>query len=135
MWADDPEERIRNQYAEALTDFHEQGLIVHELPIQKECLKLVKDPRKGKNMFVLGMLCRFYRRDTDIAKSEIAKILRRKSEKVIRINHELFDAGYAFARDNIDYEFEIPAAEDDRLESAASSMAIPRPVSESWLPA
>ncbi len=118
MWAEDPEERVRKQYQEALADFSAQGLIVHELPIQKECLKLVKDPRKGKNMFVLGMLCRVYRRDTDTAKSEIAKIFKKKSEKVIKINHDLFDAGYAFARDNLDYEFEIAAAEKNRLESA-----------------
>jgi 2-oxoglutarate ferredoxin oxidoreductase subunit alpha len=118
MWAEDPEERIRNQYQEALADFKAQGLVVHELPIQKECLKIVPDPRKGKNMFVLGMLCRIYRRDTDTAKNEIAKIFKKKSEKVIKINHDLFDAGYAFARDNIDYEYEIPSADDDRLASA-----------------
>jgi len=118
MWAEDPDEKIQNQYREALADFHEQGLIVHELPIQKECLKIVPDPRKGKNMFVLGMLCRIYHRDTDTAKNEIAKIFKKKSDKVISINHELFDAGYAFARDNIDYEFEIPATEDARMESA-----------------
>ncbi len=117
MWAEDPEERIRDQYREALADFHEQGLIVHELPIQKECLKIVPDPRKGKNMFVLGMLCRIYHRDTDTAKNEIAKIFRKKGEKVISINHKLFDAGYAFARDNLDYEFEIPISEEGRLES------------------
>ena len=117
MWAEDPEEKIRDQYAEALADFKEQGLIVHELPIQKECLKIVADPRKGKNMFVLGMLCRIYHRDTDKAKEEIAKIFSRKGDKVINVNHELFDAGYAFARDNIDYEFEIHSAEEDRLAS------------------
>ena len=118
MWAEDPDERIRKQYQEALADFHAQGLIVHELPIQKECLKLVNDPRRGKNMFVLGMLCRIYHRDTDKAKIEIAKTFKKKGDKVIKINHDLFDAGYAFARDNLDYEFEIPAAEKDRLKSA-----------------
>ena len=118
MWAEDPDEKIRNQYSEALADFEKRGLIVHELPIQKECLKLVRDPRKGKNMFVLGMLCRIYHRDVDKAKDEIAKIFRRKSDKVIKINHDLFDAGYAFARDNLDYEFEIPPSDDARLSSA-----------------
>ena len=118
MWAEDPDPRIREQYKEALADFKAQGLVVLELPIQKECLKLVPDPRKGKNMFVLGMLCGIYHRDTDIAKDEIAKIFKKKSEKVIKINHDLFDAGYAFARENINYAFEIPASEDDRLESA-----------------
>ena len=118
MWADDPEEKIRGQYREALADFQAQGLIVHELPLQKECLKIVSDPRKGKNMFVLGILCRIYRRDTDKAKNEIAKTFKRKGEQVIKINHDLFDAGYVFARDNLDYAFEIPAAEEDRMESA-----------------
>ena len=118
MWADDPDEKIRKQYQEALDDFSAQGLIVHELPIEQECLRIVPNARKGKNMFVLGMLCRIYRRDIDTAKNEIAKIFKKKSEKVIRINHDLFDAGYAFARDNLDYEFEIAAAEKNRLESA-----------------
>jgi len=118
MWAEDPDPRIREQYKEALTDFEEQGLVVIELPIQKECLKLVRDPRKGKNMFVLGMICAIYHRDTDIAKSEIAKTFKKKGEKVIKINHDLFDAGYAFARENIEFSFEVPASEEDRLESA-----------------
>jgi Pyruvate/2-oxoacid:ferredoxin oxidoreductase gamma subunit len=51
MWAEDPDPKIREQYKEALADFEAQGLVVIELPIQKECLKLVPDPRKGKNMF------------------------------------------------------------------------------------
>ena len=118
MWAEDPEEKIRKQYAEALEDFEKQGLVVHELPIQQECLKLVKDPRKGKNMFVLGMLCSIYNRDADKAKEEIAKVFRRKGDKVIKINHDLFDAGYAFARENIEYQFRVDTAEEDRLGSA-----------------
>ena len=118
MWEEDPDPRIREQYKEALADFQAQGLVVIELPIQKECLKLVPDPRKGKNMFVLGMLCGIYHRDTDIAKNEISKIFKKKSEKVIKINHDLFDAGYAFARENIDFAFEIPSSEGDRLDSA-----------------
>ena len=118
MWAEDPDAKIREQYKEALADFRRRDWSCIELPIQKECLKLVPDPRKGKNMFVLGMLCRIYRRDTDIAKDEIAKIFKKKSDKVIKINHDLFDAGYAFARENMDYAFEIPASDEDRLESA-----------------
>ena len=118
MWAEDPDPGIREQYKEAVADFKGQGLVVIELPIQKECLKLVPDPRKGKNMFVLGMLCAIYHRNTDIAKNEITKIFKKKSDKVIKINHDLFDAGYAFARENINYAFEIPASDDARLDSA-----------------
>jgi 2-oxoglutarate ferredoxin oxidoreductase subunit alpha len=64
------------------------------------------------------MLCRIYNRDVDKAKEEIAKTFRKKSDKVIDINHKLFDAGYAFAQDNLDYEYEIPSADDERLASA-----------------
>jgi 2-oxoglutarate ferredoxin oxidoreductase subunit alpha len=118
MWAEDPDEKIQEQYREALADFEARGLIVHELPLEKECLKIVKNPRKGKNMFVLGMLCQIYQRDVDKAKGEIAKTFSKKGDKVIKVNHDLFDAGYAFARDNLDYQFEIPSADDERLKKA-----------------
>ena len=109
MWADDPFEEIREQYRVAVAQFREMGLIVHELPLQQECLKLVPDPRKGKNMFVLGMLCHIYSRDTEIAINEISRIFASKGEPVINSNHDLFNAGYAFARDNLDYQYEVPS--------------------------
>ncbi len=118
MWAEDPDEKIRAQYQEALQDFAAQGLVVHELPIQKECLKIVENPRRGKNMFVLGMVCGIYNRDVDKAKEEIAKTFSKKGDAVIKANHDLFDAGYAFAGENLDYSFEIPSADDERLEQA-----------------
>ncbi len=108
MWADDPFEEIREQYQVAVAQFREMGLIVHELPIQQECLKLVADPRKGKNMFVLGMLCHIYSRDTEKAIDEISRIFADKGESVIKPNHDLFHAGYAFARENVNYHYEVP---------------------------
>ena len=108
IWAEDPSEMIREQYRKALVELHEQGLIVHELPIQKECLKLVPNPRKGKNMFVLGMLCHIYSRDVEKALSEIGSIFARKSEEVIRSNQELFNAGYAFAAEHVEYHYDVP---------------------------
>jgi 2-oxoglutarate ferredoxin oxidoreductase subunit alpha len=110
MWATDLDEEIRLEYQEALLEFTEYGLDVHELPIQKECLKIVPDPRKGKNMFVLGMLCHIYSRDTDKALDEISKIFARKSDDIIKTNHSLFKAGYAFAKDNLELHYEIAAA-------------------------
>ncbi len=106
-WAEDPQPAIREQYAAALADFNERGLIIHELPLEKECLKIVKNARQGKNMFVLGMLCRIYSRDTQRALDEIAKVFARKGEKVIKPNHELFKAGYQYAAENLDYHYEV----------------------------
>jgi 2-oxoglutarate ferredoxin oxidoreductase subunit alpha len=107
-WANDPQEEIREAYANAVKEFRENGLIVHELAMEQECLKQVSNPRKGKNMFVLGMLCHIYSRDVAIGHAEIHNAFARKGEKVVKINQDLFDAGYAFARDNVEYHYAIP---------------------------
>ncbi len=99
-WRDDPVPEIREQYAKAVAEFRDNGLIVHELPIEEACLEITPNPRRGKNMFVLGMLCHIYSRDLDMAKDEIATTFRRKGDKVIGMNHQLFDAGYALRRAN-----------------------------------
>jgi len=107
-WGEDPQPQIREDYAKAVADFKERGLIVHELPLEKECLKIVKNARKGKNMFVLGMLCRIYSRDTQRALDEISTAFARKGEAVIKPNHDLFKAGYQYAAENLDYHYEVP---------------------------
>ncbi|MBU0500328.1 MAG: 2-oxoacid:acceptor oxidoreductase subunit alpha [Gammaproteobacteria bacterium] len=112
-WSEDPQESIRQQYAAAVKEFAEHGLVVHEVPMEVECLKLVKDARKGKNMFVLGMLCHIYSRDLDKALAEIAATFARKGDKVIKANHDLFQSGYDYAASHIDYHWEIPAEQGD----------------------
>jgi len=107
-WAEDPQPAIREQYAHAVADFKKRGLVIHELPLEKECLKIVKNARKGKNMFVLGMLCRIYSRDAQRALDEISNTFAHKGEKVIKPNHDLFKAGYQFAAENIEYHYEVP---------------------------
>ncbi len=106
-WATDPQEKIREEYAAAVKEFREHGLIVHELPLEEECLKIVKNARKGKNMFVLGMLCRIYNRDTQLGLNEIHNTFKHKGEKIVKPNQDLFNAGYQFAKDNLDYFYDI----------------------------
>jgi 2-oxoglutarate ferredoxin oxidoreductase subunit alpha len=115
-WREDPQEEIRKQYANSVAEFRANGLIVHELPIEKGCLEITPNPRRGKNMFVLGMLCHIYSRDADIAKAEIANTFRRKGDKVIGINHQMFDAGRRFAEEQVDLLYEIPARSPGELE-------------------
>jgi 2-oxoglutarate ferredoxin oxidoreductase subunit alpha len=107
-WADDPQEEIRVAYTDAVKEFRDNGLIVHELPMEVECLKLVDNARKGKNMFVLGMLSHIYSRDVEKGHAEIHNAFTRKGEKVVKINQDLFDAGYAFAAEHVEYHYEIP---------------------------
>jgi 2-oxoglutarate ferredoxin oxidoreductase subunit alpha len=116
-WREDPVPEIRAQYAKAVMEFRENGLVVHELPIEQACLEVMSNPRRGKNMFVLGMLCRIYSRDLKTARDEIATTFKRKDEDVIALNQRLFDAGYAFAAEHVESRYEIPPRPPAETES------------------
>jgi len=112
-WAEDDSELIRTQYAEALADFKNMGLDVIEIPMEKECLKLVKDPRKGKNMWVLGMLCHIYDRSLDKAEAQIHQTFRKKSDEIINTNLQLLNAGYKWTAANLKFRYHLEAMETD----------------------
>ncbi len=107
-WLTDTNPEIIKQYQSAVAEFRENGLIIHEIPMEQECLKLTPRPRLGKNMFVLGMLCHIYSRDVDKARHEIELTFAKKGEKVIDLNKQLFQAGYEYAKNNVDFQYEIP---------------------------
>ena len=107
-WATDENPEIRRQYAEALTEFRSEGFDVREIPMETECLKLVMDARKGKNMWVLGLLCYIYDRDMELAEKQIHLTFRKKSQQVIDVNINLLRAGYQWAEDHLDVHYEIP---------------------------
>ncbi|MCC6782177.1 MAG: 2-oxoacid:acceptor oxidoreductase subunit alpha [Planctomycetes bacterium] len=107
-WASDPQEAVRVQYAEALEFFRAQGLVVHELPLEEACKKVAPDPRVGKNMFVLGMLCSIASRDRQKAHEEIAFVFGKKGKETIARNQGLFDAGWQFAEEHVPLRVEIP---------------------------
>ena len=109
MWATSADPKIAAQYKETLDRLHAEGYRVHEVPMEAECHKLVSDPRKGKNMFVLGMLCNLYSLDMDLARDQIAFIFGKKAEKVIKSNVALLEAGHAWAEHNLDFGFRVPA--------------------------
>jgi 2-oxoglutarate ferredoxin oxidoreductase subunit alpha len=109
MWAESPDPRIAAQYAETRDRLLGEGYRLYEVPMERECRALVSDPRKGKNMFVLGMLCNLYSFDLDLAREQIAFIFGKKSEKVIRSNVALLEAGWEWAEQNLDFKFRVPA--------------------------
>jgi 2-oxoglutarate ferredoxin oxidoreductase subunit alpha len=85
------------------------GFQVYEVPLEHECHKLVADARKGKNMFVLGMLCNMYSLDPKLGREQVARTFGKKDAKVIEVNQGLLDAGYAWAERNLDFKYRIPA--------------------------
>jgi 2-oxoglutarate ferredoxin oxidoreductase subunit alpha len=112
-WAGDESEEIRNQYAESLKQFEKMGYLIHEIPMEEECLKFVSDPSKGKNMWVLGLLCSIYDRDLKIAAEQVRYVFRQKSDKVVQSNLDLLHAGYDWAEMNLDIHFQIPSIPKD----------------------
>lgn len=111
-WAEHNED-TRKDYKESIEKFTELGYNIYEIPMEKECLKVVKDARKGKNMWVLGLLCNIYDRDLDIAADQIRAIFRKKSKEVIQSNLDLLHAGYSWADANLNMHFSIPSQLSD----------------------
>ncbi len=107
-WATDPDESIRAAYAKAMTDFQSHGLIVREIPMEEECLKLVPDARRGKNIWVLGLLCGLYERDIEIARMLVTRRFSPKGEAVTQDNLDLLQAGFEWARAHLQESFHIP---------------------------
>jgi 2-oxoglutarate ferredoxin oxidoreductase subunit alpha len=85
------------------------GYRVREIPMEQECKALVADPRRGKNMFALGMLCQLYSLDLQIARDQIALTFGKKDASVVRSNVTLMEAGHAWAAANLEFGFRIPA--------------------------
>ncbi len=113
-WKTDKSEKIQEQYNLALEDFKTKGYNVKEVPMEEDCLKIVSNAKKGKNMWVLGMLCSLYSRDIEIAKEQIRYIFRKKSEKIIENNVKLLDAGFKWAANHLGFKYSVPVPDDKK---------------------
>jgi 2-oxoglutarate/2-oxoacid ferredoxin oxidoreductase subunit alpha len=109
MWRDDRDPSVAASYVAAYDELVAQGYRVTEIPADKECRRLVPDPRRGKNMFVLGMLCSIYSFDLELAREQVALTFGKKDAKVIATNVKLLEAGWTWAEENLDLKFEVPA--------------------------
>jgi len=109
MWREHRDPKIVASYAETVDSLRKAGYRVYEVPLERECHKLVADPRKGKNMFVLGMLCNLYSLDPRLGHEQVALTFGKKDPKVIKVNQGLLEAGYAWAEQNLDFKYRIPA--------------------------
>ena len=127
MWRDDADPKIAKSYTETYEQLVAAGFRVYEIPMEQECHKFVSDPRKGKNMFVLGILCSTYSLDLQVARDQVALTFAKKSAEVIKKNIELLDAGYAWAEANLDFKYEIAAtriAEEQIVVNGNTALAL-----------
>ena len=112
MWGEHRDPKIVQSYKETVAMLEAAGFRVYEVPLERECRKLVADPRKGKNMFVLGMLCNIYSLDVKLGREQVALTFGKKDQKVIEVNQGLLDAGYLWAEKNLDFKYRIPAVKN-----------------------
>jgi 2-oxoglutarate/2-oxoacid ferredoxin oxidoreductase subunit alpha len=114
MWSHSGDPSIRKAWADAMEEMSGKGYRFVPVPMDRECLAVVDNPRKGKNMFVLGMLAWIYDRDLERIKQEIAFTFRKKSEEVYEKNVQLLLRGYGWAQANLDFRVEVPPQPMDR---------------------
>jgi len=108
-WRSKAGEQIAKLYTTTYDELIEDGYNVIEVPMEDETLKHVNNPRRGKNMFVLGMLCNIYDRDMQLAREQLQYVFRKKGQKVIDSNVALLEAGFDWAEKNLEISYTIPA--------------------------
>jgi 2-oxoglutarate ferredoxin oxidoreductase subunit alpha len=114
MWKDHADEDIRQQWVDAMEEISDQDYRVIEVPMEEECLKIVDNPKRGKNMFMLGLLCYIYDRDLELAAGQIAHAFRRKAQEITDRNVELLNAGFNWAAQNLGFGYDVAPTGDDR---------------------
>jgi 2-oxoglutarate ferredoxin oxidoreductase subunit alpha len=108
MWATHRDEDIQAEWREVMEELSAHGYRIIEVPMEEQCLTVVEDARRGKNMFALGMLCRIFDRELDLAREQIAHAFRKKAKDVTERNVRLLELGYDWAGENLDFRIEVP---------------------------
>ena len=107
LWKEHPDETIRKQWVAAMKEISSKRYRVIEIPMDEICRTVADDPRKGKNMFVLGLLAWIYDRDMGLVRDQIAFAFRKKSEEVYEKNIALLELGWGWAGENLDFRVEV----------------------------
>ncbi|HEY0674402.1 MAG TPA: 2-oxoacid:acceptor oxidoreductase family protein, partial [Longimicrobiales bacterium] len=107
-WATHADEKIRSEWNAALTELRDFSYRIIEMPMEAECLQIVDDASKGRNMFALGVLACIYQRDVEKIKEQIAFAFRKKSKEVYEKNVALLERGLAWADANVDFRVDVP---------------------------
>ncbi|MEJ2603939.1 MAG: 2-oxoacid:acceptor oxidoreductase subunit alpha [Gammaproteobacteria bacterium] len=126
-WRSDEDPSVAAAYRKVYDELVERGYTVHEIPMETECLEIVSDARRGKNMFVLGLLCSIHSLDLEVAHEQIRFIFGKKGDLVVTANQRLCDAGFAWAEENLDMKYRIrtePAVEPNIVVNGNTALAL-----------
>lgn len=109
LWGSHGDPAERAAYRETVQALRKDGYSIYELPLEARCGELVSDPRKGKGMFVLGLLCNLYGLERGLAHEQIARLFGNEDWKVIQSNIALYEAGADWGETYVGLKYHIPA--------------------------
>ena len=109
MWRTHADSKIVASYVETHDKLVAAGYQVYEIPMEQVCRTMVTDAKRGKNMFVLGMMCCIYSLELKIAVDQIVQTFGKKDQSVIDANIMLLEAGHKWAGTNLDFCYSIAA--------------------------
>ncbi|MBI3106527.1 MAG: 2-oxoacid:acceptor oxidoreductase subunit alpha [Candidatus Rokubacteria bacterium] len=114
QWAthDDPD--IRKAWADAMEELGGRSYRFIHVPMEEQCLTVTDTPRRGKNMFALGLLAWIYSRDLDKIRELIAQEFRKKAQALYDTNVALLELGHRWGEEHLDFRIQVPAIEADR---------------------
>jgi 2-oxoglutarate ferredoxin oxidoreductase subunit alpha len=112
-WSTHSDEEICQQWKAAMEEMGESGYRIIPVPMEEECLRRVDDPRRGKNMFALGLLAQIYGLDLEKIREQIRAQFAKKAPEVSKTNCDLLELGVEWAERNLDFRIEIPRIEVD----------------------
>jgi len=108
-WATHEDESVRRAWDEAMAEMGDRSYRFVHVPYEQECMAVMENPRRGKNMFALGLLACIYGRDVDVVSEQIAHKFRKKSQEVYERNVQLMKLGVRWAEEHIDLRVDVPA--------------------------
>ena len=109
MWSHHDDDEIREAWDQAMEELSSRAYRIIPVPMEDQCLTVVENPRRGKNMFALGMLTEIYGRDVDRVRDQIILQFRKKSQEVCDRNIELLELGIHWAEEHLDFRIDVPA--------------------------
>jgi 2-oxoglutarate ferredoxin oxidoreductase subunit alpha len=111
MWAEHDDPDIREAWEQAMRELSSRSYRIVPVPMEDQCLSVVDDPRRGKNMFALGLLTHLYGRDVEKIRDQIAREAGGEPGGRDDANVALLELGIRWAEENLDLRIEVPPME------------------------
>ncbi|HEX9728037.1 MAG TPA: 2-oxoacid:acceptor oxidoreductase subunit alpha [Gemmatimonadales bacterium] len=113
MWATHDDADIRAAWLEAMEEVSGRHYRIVPVPMQEQCMTLVENPRRGKNMFALGLLTCIYGRELDVVRELIRDVFKKKSTEVRESNVGLMELGFTWAAEHVPFRIDVPIEKPD----------------------